>query len=553
MVQKRWQIIVYETDDSTPDFTITDDYLVQPPRIGGQRIYPLDCRAESLSWEVEVGDFSDFITSQMTDGSYNMHLVGRLARAQIDTGSGMTTVWTGRVVGLRESEGPGKYTIRFTDARFKERNNVIYETTDTALFLYTEEQPTSPYPLADWHNTTGLGTPAMDVMVNDTDGDYVQLELVNPVDDEYNPDRWQVLRQDLEAGGGSTYDTECFVDGSSRPVIQISETNNLRTADPETVLDNDGEDMTIRYFWVFWPDPGQPSSPDAFADFRFQPAVLPVSEAFPHHVGGGSGAGVDPIEEIRDRYDDVGIPYDSDTFDTYNATTNPYGLISHPDIDVMWQLHTEPRNLEEWTSEIYRALGLIPVIDGNGNIRPRLRYAPSVIGLPAVTDDDLAEPATFDHVGEELVTVVTGSTTRVAETGYPDIEEIDVLLDISLTPSYEYTHTNEAVVRVEHHIFLPFLSLQWWTDRQDIIARADVIFDRWAYGPLWLDILGLETTNTLEAGDWFRATFSNYPSHISGDRDSTPFIAQVMEKRVDPEGPRFRCLVGGLDDQPYAS
>lgn len=552
MATKTWKIIIYQEDDSTPEFTILNDHLLEAPRVGGQRIYPLDCQAESLAWEVVVGDFSDFITGDMTDGSYHMQLIGRLVEVQQNTGSGFSNIWTGRMYGMYETEGPGAYRLRFTDVRFKERNIFVYRTTDTAIFMASDNpgHPV-PSPLDDWYTVDGPGTVAKDVLVNDTDGDYIQLEITTPEDDAYNEERWQIMKQDLEAGGGSEFDTQCYVDGALRTVIQISENVYGVGADPDTVLDTDGEDMSIRYLWVHYPDPGQPSVSDPFTDFRWEPSYpLPVSEGFPHHVGGDTANGQDPIQELKDLYDAKGIPYDSDTFSTYNVTTNPYGLIAHPAIPDMWMVYTEPQNLFELDAAVYASLGLLPVIDEDGNLRPRFRNLDSTIGLPAVTDDDLAFPATFEHAGDEAVTAVTVSWRRLhKDDGYPYTDDYDAAIDFGEENAFRYEHANAAVHPADYHITIPYIN----AFGIDLKARADIVFDRWAYGPIWMTLEGLDSLLSLQPGDWFMATLSNYPSFISGTRDLTPFTAQVIEKRIGPEGPYLRCLVGGLEDQPYAS
>lgn len=573
MGTKDWRIIVYVSaadDDPNPegttaDFTITSAHLLEAPRIGGQRIRPLSGSAESLSWSAIVGDFSEFFTGNMTDGQGRMNVAGRLVRAQENVdGGGFVTVWAGRLTGVTEAEGPGRYEIRFSDERWLGRDLKIYQTASTAQIVPAGVK-------AAWKNAPAAGTASVAVgAVTATD------VLVTVLDDApISRSVLELLRNDLKddarpgASDGSTGNFEnlrATIGGTVKEVVSFGLIDDPGPLDSLERQEDEEDRIKVITLWLAW-GAGQPNVGDEFDDFVLTLDGAETSDAWPHHIGGVGG--VDPIQEIKDRLDEHGLRFHASTFDTWDASTNPDGLIDHPLIPRLWFRITGSRNVLDWTDSVLRFLGLVPFVNTDGEIQPRfssLLHDVDPTTLPEFTDADLADAASFDFRGTDAVTVVrpravatrrlrvVGITAHDRHAGLDDDWPADVLETEELDLP-ELTHDNvDDVGRRVHEIDSHGAEFRNAVQAKRFFRQqATEIFDRFGDGPIYGDIVGLAALDAVSPGEWFRLTATNYPVFTTGSRDGSTLVAQVLETRRDPEGPSLKFLTGGPDDQPLAA
>lgn len=579
MASKSWKIIVYETDESTPDFTITDSELVAAPTIGGQRAKPLEGKVESVSWKAEVGDFSGFIATELGDSDDRQHLQGRLVEAQIDTGSGFQTIWIGRWTGSSESNGPGKFSITFATEHWKALNADIFRTQDT-----TQLFPNYPVGLNDPWNKYPRGD-TIPAEVLEVDGDHVQIIVQGG--------RNNLFSEKINLGARVPDSVVEFLRDDVKPRSERNTTTtptagnfeNLRLVNEDTSTDyeiinfggagftsinailSDLLDEPARWppiINLYWPG----ISPNV--GDRFQISINAdgsvTSEGTPLHIGGEDG--IDPIQLLKDKYQAEGIRIDSNIFDTFDESTNPDGLLAHPDIPKMWFRITGPQKLGKWAEEnVYKSLGLVPFINSNGEIAPKFILIPKDVDpntLTTINASDISTDGhpTWDHLGNEAITAVrstynfarkievTGSDPQSAKFDSDTGDAIEIDEKKSLVDS-EHDRLS-AVGRREHVIHFSGV----WDNtfaRRIREQLAIEIFDRYGDGPIKGQVSGLSSLEAIEPGEFFVIDLDTFPNASEVDGRGGTRVVQNMASFLAPAGPTLEFLDVGPDSQPLSA
>lgn len=580
--QIKWRFRVYETDESTVSFDITNSQLTDPPTIPTPRAKPLEGRVESASFQVKVGDFSDFLSSKLADSNNRQQLQGRLVEAQMDKGSGFSKVWTGRWAGASESDGPGEYTVRFSDEHWRGRQAEIFRTQDT-----TQVYPNQPHGLKNaWGrhpNPRFVGTSfwsGNDVLAHvETVGtNTVILRLGGKAGANYNegwnPDRvsnevvdW--IRDDqlseaenADSSSGNFDHLRCAVTESPSdgdyPIINFSKKLPSSAGASGRLLGPlDDEDPTWpTYVRLAW-STNQPAQ-DSLVRVSFHADGAATSDTLPLHIGGEDGK--DPIQLAKDKYDAEGIRYDSDVFSTYDSSTNPDGLIGHPLIPNMWWRITEPKKLGPWLEEnVYKPLGLVPYLNDDGEIAPRFATLPLNEDPSTLTTVDASNVATdghptWNHHGTKAVTAVKAKYRAARPADHKQSSSFAAdLIEVNEEELDPIDH--DRVSNVGRRVHTLDYSGLWSKDQTERLHKqfAREILDRYGDGPVDGQFKGLDALDSVSRGDLIKIDLDTFPNATATGGRGGIRLVQVVGKTQTPAGPDFEFLDAGPNDQALST
>lgn len=572
-----FKAIVYAADDSTPDVTFTDADFVEAPTGGGTRAVPLKGRSESLEWTLVVGDFSENVTSNLSDADGRVDWIGRLVEIQENRASaGFAKIGKGRISGVAEDQGPGRYHIRVSDERWVERRHEVFGKPSDFTNSMPDAATTMFSPaglISDWHVFNATRKPEALVEKVDTNDVLIGLVASTPISEGMI----EFMRDDLKddavpgASDGSTGNfrtLRCSVDGTTYEIIGFSFSKDYPIL-AHFELDEDNPNASLYLVWLAW-DTSQPNVDDVLDDvYLFVDDGVP-NETVPYHIGGEDG--IDAVQLIKDMYDDVGVRYNSSAFSAWNESTNPNGLIGHPLTPRLHLRVTGPELLSEFAESVYRMMGAVPFIDSDGAVNPVLLHLPHDVDpdtLPTVGDGDVSDHPTFEVLGHKIVNVLIpryetfrqrpARAVRDSRTGQPfdrDFPADLILREEKVLPAIEHDNLTE-VGRHEHEVFYrgilgPTRDSAAFAVERLATVLAEELFDRFGDGAIMGSYPGLNSQESVDAGDYVVIEVSDYPDMATGARGGSR-VVQVMEKQYGPAGSSFRYLDGGPDSQALAA
>ena len=534
-ITKLYRVQVYNPGStSVVEFT-WDTQLGSVPIVGSQEARPLEGLVESRPWSFKVVDVNEAVTNQLGDAG-RANLLGRLVAIQADIdGAGFATIAKGRLSSLSEAQ-PGVYDCQVSDEGFVERGNTIFATTNTCR-LYP------PGLKARWS-----GIPAVsefdDWLVAQVLGDDIAL-VVNrlPLSDNILTLLRDDIKEDSKPGGssggvGNFTLLRAKLNGTDRQVITFNHAIDSPDLIPEHPI---GQSYRL---WVSWPSSGL-SRGDRVSGHLHIDGIEP-SETVPLHIGGI--VGVDPMQLIKDIYD---LTYGGDEVVRYDSTQFT-AMIGHALLPSMWFRITGPVNMAEFVGAIYKAIGVVPFINAEGEIDPqfiRLQQNVNPASLTTIGPSEATSAPTWDHSIGDLVTAVRFPYRQgsfLADIYIRTTEDRTWPADrygFEKEVVQEFTHDNIADLG-RHEITIPLAGLpNFGTVERHGRALSQDIFDRFGDGPIEGHFDTLATIDE-EAGAW--AVFSGlpYPSPENNDRGDARVI-QIMNREVRPVGFRYRYLDGG--------
>ncbi|MEE8551479.1 MAG: LamG-like jellyroll fold domain-containing protein [Gemmatimonadota bacterium] len=532
---KAYRVQVYQPGStSTVEFT-WDSQLGAVPIVGSQKAQPLKGSAVSKPWKISVVDQNEAVTNQLAD-SGRANLLGRLVAVQVNIDSGgWTTLAKGRLSGLFEAQQPGIYEVHVSDERFVERSNTIFTTTNTNRI-----------------HPTGLKSKWFDIraakeettwLVRQTSGDDVQLmgDFIT------SKSILSLIREDLKedakpgasSGGVGNFNfLRANLNGGDRQVVSFNQSivrSELVPAPNATI--------SSRFLWVTWPSHGL-SSLDIVSGYLHMDGSEP-SETLPLHIGGD--AGIDAMQLVKDVYD---LNYGGDEAVRYDSTQFT-ALIGHDFVPRMWFRITKPMKMAEFVQGVYRALGLMPFVNGEGEVDPqfiRLQQNVDPATLTTIGPSEAVTAPTWLHSDGDLVTAIRLTFQRpvflndefITSLGVADWPADRIQLNDHTS---EYTHDNIADLG-RHEITIPMAGFptKAHVDRHARALVAD-IFSRWGDGPIEGDFDTLSTIDEAK-GAWVLLSGLPIPNPQSNNRGDAR-VVQIMDRIELPVGFRYRYLDGG--------
>lgn len=159
-----------EVTDLTVEFTLTVSDLHGVPVVTTQIVHPMQGKAESRPFSIEVLDTDAGLLANLTS-SERWDALGRILDVQFSDNAGVdwTTYGTGRISGLSESDGPGKFLIEVSDEGWKARKSKIFEVADTTQLW--------PHGIKARWGEYGAAVPADGTRVA-SNGDLYRIKLV---------------------------------------------------------------------------------------------------------------------------------------------------------------------------------------------------------------------------------------------------------------------------------------------------------------------------------------------------------------------------------------
>jgi len=541
------------------DTTYTHGALTLPPELPGQIVRPHLGRTESVRMDIEVLDESDAITGVLSDADGRLVYRGRLFDIQrnVDSG-GWTTIWTGRVTDITMADELGAYIFSLSDERWVERGTELF----TAITPTTQLWP--PGLVDDFYTHGGAlnvryfpaaGSVRCRVSATTTD-----LVVFRPEEDvaistktiEWLRDRAKNHENLLLPTSDKNYD-DVAVEADAVTGLGL---NGFTTY---TFSGEGGKGSYTGLEKIIVNKDSHGYSAGDWADVRIYSTEAEASDALPYHIGGADG--IDPMQVVKNVFDntyggETQVRYDSSLFSTYNESTNATGLLGRfPDIHLRI---TSPENMATFLERLYAVYGIVPFIDSNGRVAPKVVRLPKDItpgGLTQFTESNTASHPSWHYVSDEVTTKLVFQYEMwkiIPEEDKPEygsfegdniqVEEIE----------FELTHDRATDLSEESRT----IKVLGYHDPLQVAQLANVVakeqFDRFGDGPIRGSFQGMPAAETVDAGDYVILDIDTYPDMQSGTRGQAR-IVQILRRSLSPAGPTFEYLDAGPNSQPLAA
>lgn len=611
-MDKRYQLLIYNSTAGSVEHTIGSSNLRSIPQaMGGQVIRPLEGRAESQPWQVEVTDVDDYFTQIISSGGRYV-LLNRLAEMQVSVdGSTYDTVAVGRISAIQDYVS--HYNVTIDDERTIERTAEIFtevETTmgSTSLYAGTRVLPPgvngtwrqfspgfnwfyAPYTLTE-HTTVGnFSLIAHEALVYNgelrTDDEVLSAmpEIVALITDDLK----DTIDLTTDQAGGSTsgaFDTlRCYVNGAAREVIgfTLSQSSSSFPAQRESITDElrklaSGEKTGDLNVWVL----STASLGSSTTAYLYMPTHEPTA-AMPLHIGGGynwqTGAtdplGIRPFQLVQDIYDEIGVIY---------STSVMQGLINDPRFGFYNMRITQKYNAAQFLEDhVFKPLGVVPTVNATGAVAPILIVTPEssdvagdTTGLPLFGSTNTAWPHP-DWYHADPVTRIKFHTKSYS-LGRPfDIGPTVIFGNLISTGAratighgldFVVEHEREVVRehdRIDqmgvHEISMAFDGFLFWSEldyqvpwdaRQRAETLAEQIFSRHGDGSVRGTLVPLTSSDRPDVGDYVRLSIPTFPTANTTGRGGGR-VVQIVSITEQAEGPVCEWLDAGPELQPLSA
>jgi hypothetical protein len=563
--------------------------------MGGQVVRPLQGRAESRPWQVEVLDSDNYFTALLADSGGRMVLLRRLVDVQASVdGGAYATVATGRLADIQDHVS--HYTLSIEDERLLERTANIF--TQCQASTYAEDNgtdalyqtayvippgPTGPYgnfKLLNYYaaNATPQANGNYVLCVPDKlptitmpsggvalieHGETLNGKIINQIKDDLKADyRWDntstegnfnTLRAEIATSSG-TFDYEVVGFGSYQPVVPIT-SGYLFAASPVDQLDEAMAEGTDVQVWVVFPS----YSTQAFTSVRLYMPTHEPTDVTPLLIGGATG--IHPYQLYQDNADEVGV----------RCSTVLTDLIADNWAQTGWWRITSKANMARWHEDhTHKPYGVVPFVDQDGKVAPQKVLLPqsSEVGddittLTEVTESD-ASFHSWRHSAEDQVTAITFKYTKERMVSYSAFSKENVgedfaadLIDASCEEVMrehdrisEFGRHEDVIqfsgLHSEEDTLIPDLSTdlsrvyvrRLWGVDSFANMRAREAFQRAGDGPIEGRMTPYSSAVDFTPGDRARFTIATFPTPQSSARGGTRLV-QVVSRHEDPAGPQY--------------
>jgi len=545
-ITRAYQLRIYDTAGSSVETTFDSTDIEGLPSFGWTTPRPLEGRIENVPSVVTVADIGEQVTAILSGADGRADLIGRLADIRInESGAGYAVVHAGRITEIRLNEEVAGFNFHIADERWLEKGATVLTSGSTTQIL--------PSGTVSAFKDFGAAPTMRLQVVRVPSADRLVLSPVDSVIVSRSVVEW--LENDLTfeiswiTGNTPFGYTKLRASAGDRDILSFTR----ETLGP--VLGNlqeqsqDGEPRELQYIYVKWTSHGYSVGNEISGCYIYAPNA-PPSEWTPIHVGGESG--VDFFSWVKDQYDTLGINYENPgAFSTYNASTNPNGLLSHPRIPKIHIRATEPVNLGEMVEKGCKMLAIVPFVNSAGEVAPRFVTNLQDVN-PATFTEITASIATDPHptwsqTSGEIVTVIQSRYTNMIPA---DDEQVRTGNDVPV----------DRIVAEEHPL------VEWEHDRVSQLGRHELeldmtlitdgmaayrllfqqgreIFDRFGDGPITGSVRAMSGAKTVEPGDYVKLTLSSFPNVGIQARGGTR-IVQIMSREVE-SGYTFTYLDAG--------
>jgi hypothetical protein len=605
MSAQRYRFRFLTVNSSAVQFDLTDNDVAEPyPTLfGGQRLRPLDGRAESLAWTLRVSDYSEALSGRLDE-----KLADREVITQRSVGaSTWETIARSRIAEINQvSSNPVQFDVRLSDERFVERGTDVFTGGGATVRVW-------PPDLLDSYgnfdpDTEDSGSPLGGPIYwtyTGRRGSADNIGIVSANRTPYLPESIrELMRGDLSAEAniwGVPYLNSGFITRGSFKRLRFrllpyeprfggdtdtftardfqvlgfheSANNSIVTVAP-LALAVGGPGATIP--WVFLYDPTKQLPTDSIRrpGYFYMPNA-PASDLLPIHVGGSSG--VDAFQHVKDVYDGQ---YQADADEYGNALTpatvrystaylgaystgNPKGLIGNPRYPRVRFRKTQPENMATHLErDIYGPFGVVPAIDAEGRIAPVSILPPdadsiaSTTGLQELNAANSELLPTWQSPSRDRVTKISyrfkteergggeiDPATNELEPGYG----LDRIRTIEGSPAVRAT-TEPGPIRARTY------DLAGLHAPSAVSAWADIhsagVFSLYRHAPEYSTVVTQTTAgDALTPGDATVLNYPTYPNTVAGGRGD-PALALVIGTAKRPIGAQLTLLNAGANLQP---
>lgn len=607
-VSKVYEVQVFESDDSTLDFTISESRLLGPVQVGRPVIRPLQGRTETRGWNFLVDDAGDWFTAKIADAGGRAILIGRLVRARVNiNGAGFTTLGTARIVEISDLDGIS-YNVSTEDERARASRITLWDeafmdgTTDLATNttmlwpsgLNTEYGNWSPFPRTRV-NLQSSNLQKRDNLV------LVRPDLVNRPD-VVDPGfqvavgffltgaAARVMQEDLKTGAKvlrtategnfrhlrmaiklqgqaiadfeiSTFDTTKLGQPGGT-TVEPAETFIEALANFETDPFNDFN-PALEGAWVVMPafSPGV----DVIEQAYIYAPTMPPSEDAPVHIGGASG--IHPHAFLEKIWNHVGRRFDQASIDALKADDR-YETGT-------WRVtgaHAEDRFTEDHLLGPYSVTAfMLP----DGTLAPKSTALPQDVDpgtLPTLDVSKVQRPKlpSFKLGGRDVITsIIVKYTNEIQGRAGSDLGSADQIRvqELSVTRDHDriadlgrrsLTFILSGIHRLTVIFRDPFTGeirvfpgVDWFAE-----FLANEVFQRWGDGPQEGELEGVEndaTVSGIEPGDLFLLDFATYPTLQTASRGGASRLVQATVRTDLDFGLGISFLDVGPGLQPLAT
>lgn len=471
--EKQYRFQVFAVDSTTVDFTIDSSGFKSPPQLGGQRVDPLEGRADSIPTQLQILDPNSTFTARLSNAAGRTVLINRVGQVQtrVDDSTTWNTRYVGRITAIQDQVS--HYDVTLYDEQQVARQTMAFPSLDwpsssnmgsTEKYAFALAYPpglvgdyleynrrfwyAAPRGGGGWQvnsNLVALPVPDMFTEFNGAyGGEWVSEEVLELLQSD--------VRNDIQAGADGldptstepTFNTlRAWVYDQWWPVQSVRELF-LDTNAPATRLD-----QVLDYFEVALGVPAEQAAnktavayliaSSSVADAPSYGARLAMPDhaptrSMPAHVGGDDG--IHAFQFVKDVYDEIGVRYSSSQMDW---------LISQGTLmsaGMYWRI-TEPESAESLLRRlVYKPFGYVPFVDEEGRINPRSVLLPDpdaggiedVGTLPMFESTSVPEQPTWEQSAQDVVTAVKFTYTRQYGSfngprsgDYPDAFTFDLL------------------------------------------------------------------------------------------------------------------------------
>ena len=605
-----FRLTIYQANGTTPDLTLTslrtgtNPYITGVPSGDGQEVDLLTGAVRSGAYVVEVADVATgtdstgtirIITNKLEDASFRQQLLSRRAKLECSRDNGTTwEVWTfGYLTSLRQTDAI-TYAFTVSDSR-------RLESTHTAFTWWSDTNKTTDERREFPNRGCILGGPMIqnfgplrasggwEFFWREVQSGYLALAFRAA----YEPPSY--TRSPYFTVSRWMYDSRNFLQ-KLPPVTGVTGTNYEQLRDREYVfaypslmamvtVGNDtwygsvraaftpvnysgsgagdrtqGFDISRSNYVYIELDPGQSTSyPSANAIARVRILQREVSEVSPIYIDDH------PVNIVAKLYSTVGIPYSS------TSVTNTKAAVGD---DVRLALRvTQPVNMGQFLSDsIFGPFGFSARTNASGEQEffPT-RIANATAPTTSIASADIVgdTPPPVFEVDEATVVTSFKLTSKALVPFVPDPDNsqpppADGMVQVEASQAVQNADTSTFSTREIAYTF-PGMVHDGSASSAAFVLSPEVVtrffnsivaegFDRFGRGAIATEVQVLPTSTaaTLQVGDEVVLNIPYYPNknYRIGESNVGTRIAQIVRRTEAPEGPIFKLIDSGLNQQP---
>ncbi len=610
MATVAFRLTIYQSNGTTPDLTVTsiragtNPYIVDVPSGDGQEVDLLTGAVRSGAYNVLVADVATgtngtgtirVVTNKLEDSDYRQQLLSRRASLECSRNGGSTwEIWTfGYLTALRQTDAI-TYEFTVSDSR-------RLEATHTAFTWWSDTNKTTDERREFPNRGCLLGGPMIEnfgplrasggweFTWREVQSGYLALafsaayeppayqrsQYFNP--SRFNSDARNFLKRlpPVASLTGSNFeqlrDRE-FVYAYPALLAMVSDGTNTWYGSVRGLFTpvtysgsgagdrNLGFDIARSNFMYVELDAGQSTSyPSTNAKVRVRILQREVSAVSPVYIS------EHPVDIVAKLYKTVGIPYSTSSVTSTKAAVGD---------DVRLALRiTEPIKMGKFLSEsIFGPLGFSARTNSNGEQQffPT-RIANSTVPTTTIAATDIvgdAPPPVFE-LDESTVVTSFRLSTQILSQFIPDADNkeqppADGMVQTEVTKIEENKDTSTFSTR-EVAYRMPGMVHDGSASQTAFILSSDVVanffngitaegFDRFGRGAIAseVQVLAGTTAATLQVGDEVVLNIPYYPNknYRIGESNVGTRIAQIVRRTETPQGPIFKLIDSGVNQQP---